>query len=52
MKLEQFNSHLKKIRKQHRGAKLSVNFSSVQKFLESHIYKLCHIAFICIKYKM
>jgi len=33
------------------GAKFSVNVSSAQQFLVAHTYKLCHTAFICMKYK-
>jgi len=34
-----------------RGATFSVNVSSAQQFLVAHTYKLCHTAFICMKYK-
>jgi len=37
---------------QAKGSKFLVNASSVQKFLVAHSYKLCHMAFICIKHKI
>jgi len=33
------------------GEKISVNASSAQQFLAAHTYKLCHTAFICMKYE-
>ena len=46
------NGILSKSCNETRGAKFGVNVSNGSKFSIAHTYKLCHTAFICMKYKM